>query len=573
MATFKIPNSQGQVRQNNRSDTFGELVETFSIDLNRKFGKIFPSKKLNVIMDEDGQLNGGIPSTFAIFDDKYWVLTDDNPHYCSLSDDPTDSTNWTEYTAATSAIARDSDLVVFDDLLLISDGVDDIYSINTSLTFSNNWDTGKFTGLTDATQMHVHRGGQETLFVANGNEVKYYNTTGGQYTVSLQSDLTVSCINSGVNAVWVGTESNSDGNAYVYEIYVGEVINVLDASGAVADTTPAARNAYKVEGTKVMSMEVIDNVPYIVTEKGNIQAFNGAGFTTVASFPFANTTEVISKDSVHPKGMKLHNDSIFINIATERRASTQTDYATGNPSGIWEYNRITGQLHHRFAFVTDDIYYGAQEMDWAQSGGIMIIDNEYGLLLAAGKIEGDSAAVFADSGSYYGYFKTKEIETGSVQDSFNKVYAMAKTMASGESVSVKYRKEKKDSVFCDGVPLATNKFNTTDDISAITADSDGTYHWEVVDIHTGHTAQVTDVTKSTGTYTVTVDSSEYSLGVAGRYEFQNWTKISGTYTSEEGEYKDWGGFGVNPWMQFKVTLNGEVEMRRFTVKTDNKNEV
>lgn len=564
MSTFQIPNTKGQTRQNNRSDTFGELMETFNIDLNRKFGKIFPSKKLVKVLDEDTHLDEGDVVAFEFYSGDYYLATDGDL-YRSTSGDPTDPDNWSEVTQITTTLSRGTDLVVFGGLLLMS--VDnDVMSWNGS-TFDNNWwnDLSGSPTLSDATQMHVHRGGQETLFVLNGNKVHYYNSTAGFSTVTLQTDFVATCVTSGVNAIWVGVESESGSNAYVYEIYIGETDSF---------STPIARNAYKIEGTKVMSIEVVDNIPYIITEKGNIQAFNGAGFSTVASFPFANTTEVINKSAVHPKGMKLHNDSLLINIATERRSQNQTDYVEGCPSGIWEFNRITGQLHHRFAFADTDTDKGATETDGSNSGPIFIIDNEYGLLFAAGENDasGSTSGMYADIGSQYGYFKTVEINSDTIQDAYERVYAKAKTMADGESIELKYRTRKLDSVFCDGAMLGTTQFNTTDDISAITADENGTYNWEVTDIHSGRFAQVTNVVKNASTYEVFVDTPIGTDGDTNRFEFQNWTDSTETYTSDDGEVKSWGEFGVNPWIQFKAILNGAIELRQFMSKGNSKQE-
>lgn len=574
MATYKIPNSQGQIRQNNRSETFGELLETFNIDLNKKFGKINTSKKLLKVLDEDTDLGSDNVEALTIYDDDYYLATDSDLFTCAGTDDPTDSSNWSEVTEITSALSTKTDLAVFGGLLLMTSG-GNIFSWD-GATFDNDWDNGKISSISDASQMYVHRGGQETLFVLDENVVRYYNATAGTKTITLQDDLTATCVTGGVNAVWVGTQSSSGSNAYVYEIYTGEVLNVTDENGVVVDTIPVARNAYKVEGTTVMSIEVVDNIPHIVTEKGNLQAFNGAGFSTVTSFPFANTTETISKNAVHPKGMKLHNDSLFINIATERRATTLTDYVPDCPSGVWEYNRITGQLNHRFGFVDSDSDNGALEINNAINGPIQIIDNEYALMLVGaevGAISSNTSGMFADTGSQWGYFKTVEMESGTVQDAFERLYIKAKTLASGESITVKYRSTKKDSVFCDGAYAETGKFNTTDDISAITANSDGTYDWDVTDIHTGLTAHVTNISQSSSTYEIETDGTVGTIGEQGRIEFQNWTNVSDSYTTDDGEVKSWGSFGTAPWIQFKVILNGAIELRQFLLKSNSKQEV
>lgn len=554
MAIFTIPSSRNEIRQNGRSD-YGEFVESFGIDLNQKFGKIFTSKKLVKVLDEDTDLGGNFPIAIEKYKDRFYLLTDDDL-YRVLSGDPTVTANWSEVTEITSTTNSDSDLVVFDGKLLISRG-GDIFSWD-GTTFANNWDSGRLTSLSNVTQMHVHRGGQETLFLLDENTVKYYNSSAGQSTVTLQADLTANCVTSGVNAIWVGTVSDSGASAYVYEIYVGEQI----------DAAPVARNAYKVEGTAVMAIEVIDNVPYIVTEKGNIQAFNGVGFSTVASFPFANTTEVLNLDAVHPNGMKLHNDSLYINLRTDLRDSDE-DYAVNTPSGIWEFNRITGQLTHRFGFVNDANDKGILHMNDVFSGALYIMDNQYGLLLAAGE-SGKSTAtsgLYADTGSSYGYFITGEINSGTVEDAYESVYTKAKTLADGESIEIKYRTEKFDREFADMAAARTNVINTTDTLTNVAVG------WEVTDIHTGKTAHITAIDTTSGTTSLTLDRDIATKGAIFRAVFHNWTLVADTYTRADGEVKRNGGFGTNPWIQFKVILDGDIEMREFRVKSNSKAEV
>ena len=577
MATFTIPNSQGQTRQNNRSETFGEILESFNLDLNKKLGKINTSKKLLKVLDEDTDLQNSSPVAFEFYKNAYYLLTDDELYRCSGSADPTVTDNWNEVTAMNASISSNSDMVVFDDLLLISNGGTSIYSFDGS-TFENDYSTGKFTRTdADFAQMHVFRGDGDWLFVANNNKVQYYNTAQGEFIITLQPDQEVTGFCSGVSRVWAGTKSTSNSNAFVYEILPGAVSTRLDATGGTVASVPATENAFEVEGEAVMSIDVLNGLPHIVTEQGNLQAFNGAGFTTVAVFPFANTTETIKTSAVHPKGMRAHNNSLFINISTERRAETLTDYVPNCPSGVWEYNSLTQQMHHRFAFVDVDTNNGALETNDALIGPITILDNEYALLLAGAQQATSTGAgqsgMFADIGSQYGWFKTIEIESGSVDDAFEAVYAKAKTMADGESVVVKYRTVKKDSVFATGALANGTTFNTTDDLSAITANADGEYDWELTDIHTGRVAQVLAITQSTSTYSVTLDQSIGSASTQVRAEFQNWTQSSTSYLPEDGEIKQLGGFGINPWVQLKVYLDGAIEMRQLMVKSNTKHGV
>ena len=73
MSTQTIPNSQGQIRQTITSDTNGEIVESFNLNLNKKEGKIFVSERMD-------KLFGGVVAqradirAFALYKAEYYAL-------------------------------------------------------------------------------------------------------------------------------------------------------------------------------------------------------------------------------------------------------------------------------------------------------------------------------------------------------------------------------------------------------------------------------------------------------------------------------------------------------------------
>lgn len=567
MAIYTIPDSIKRIVTKSRYDTDG--IQTFNLDLTSKLDKIQVSKQLTKVLDEDTDLAGSVPVAFEIYKNQYYVLTDDDPYVCDVANDPTDSNNWSELLAVSSAVSSTSDLAVFNDLLLISNGGAAIYSWN-GTSFSSSWSSGKLTtsGATFS-QMYVWKGDGEWLFVANNNKVHYYSATAGEFIVTLPDDLEVVGFSGGVSRVWVATRSTTDQNAYVYEIIPGRVYNVTDANGAEVDTVPLPENAYEVEGSAAMSISVIDNAPYIVTDTGNIQAFNGAGFTTVASFPFANTTELVDNTAVHPKGMQAHNQSIYINISTDRAAIG--DYPVDTPSGVWEFNRETGQLYHRFAFAEASGDYGWRETNVSLVGPLMITNNQYSFLFASGRreaasITGQKSGLFIDTVATYGYFITPEIMSGTVVDAWESVYQKAKTLSGSEKIRLKYRTVKKDRVLLNGAYASATVINTTADLGDVAVG------WEVTDYLTGKTAHITAIDVSTTTQ-ITLDTAIGTAAVNTRFEFNNWSLVPEAYTSDDGEVKRDGDFGSSPWIQFKVELVGDIEYRQFICKSNSKEEV
>lgn len=574
MILYQLPNNKGQIRQSNRGDVFGEIVSSFNLDYTSSPGKLKVSKKLEKVLSYSDLGNKYIQDIISNNDTRY-AATNGAVYKCLLDDDPTDSGNWSQETLVTDTLDQyTTTLEIFDGDLLISDQ-GDIHKL--SSTYDNNWWTGTVSGTALDTNemhyMHVHRGGQETLFVTDAENIRYYNATAGHSAISIDSSLTSYCIGSGVNSVWVGTLSMGGESAYVYECYVGEQI------GGV----PVARNAYKIDARGVFAIAVYQNIPYIVTETGVIQAFDGYGFRTVAEFPFAakykklfgvkpSTIYPTNARPVSPKGMKVIGDSIFIYI----KMATDTTYINideKSPSGIWEYNLKTGNLTHRFAPADSTDQIGQTKLP--ACGPIYSDPGQEAFLLAGG-----GSVAHTDSGLFAvaetdsnGYFVTPEISSGGVKDYFNKLTIKAKTPASGEKIVFKYRTSTNTNYpQYNGITwTGATTFTTTD--TSFTNVSVGD-EIEVVDGYgAGKLAHVTNISYSNPTYTVTIDESIGSNTETSDVRVDNWTKLTTEYDDTSGEYKEIAVGVSAPWIQFKVSLIGSIELRSVVLSSNVKNHV
>lgn len=583
MATDTIPNSQGQIRQFNRGDTQGELWATFNCDLSSNLGKIKTSKKLEKVLDSALDLGDDFIQAFEIYSNRYYLATDSDVYQCLLTDDPTVTENWTkEARIAGQSDDFSTDMTVFNSLLLIS--VDtDMISWDGTVDDTDWWTTVPIGGDTGAPlepnyphMMNVHRGGTETLFVTDRNRVRYANEGAGHSTITLQEDLVASCVASGVNATWVGTYSESGSRAYVYEIHVGEQIG-----GAAV-----ARNAFEVEGRAVLSIEVINNVPYIITETGNLQAFNGAGFSTVASFPFAYTQEVLSGvrpgavigssnlRPIHPRGMRVHNENLYINLNStgSETATTAGDFPDRTFSGIWEYSKESG-LTHRNAFAESSAQNGALTGD--RSGPILILDNPETFLLAAGEPTDGTNGMYAESDtSNIGFFITPEYESGTITDTFKSAYCKVKQMTGNENITLKYRflksknqVGKKTREFADITFAETNVINTSDTLDNVEVGDEVTF---ITGAHAGNMVHITKIDAGTIVTSITIDTDIGTVGDSVRVVFENWKLHPESYTSKQGEVNEFGVGEVSPWIQYKVVLDGDIEFRQFMSKTNAK---
>jgi hypothetical protein len=591
MSTFYIPNSQGQIRQSNNGDAMGELWGTFNIDTTSNAGKMKVSKVLrgaaaDTVMDNDEV------GTFSVFNNSIWAFGAGRRWNWEASRNPREALG----TSSTASFAgRNSDSVVFDGKLLISTSTN-IASTSNGVSFDDDWWTTVVSGTALQTAnphiMEVLQKGRETLFVTDENRVRYYNTTAGHSTVTLPTQFVACCLAPDYQAMWVGTYNNQ-GKAQMFEIYVGETI----------DSTPVYRNSYDVEGTAVLSVDVIDGIPWIVTNYGHIQTFNGRAFVTVASFPFAYDGVAIDGNSVgeidfensrrgiHPKGMRRYNKSLLININTNNQliddlAANPDDnddvfenivVNERSPSGIWEYNTETGSLNHRYSLTNGGKNYTTTAKGYhrqLEAGPILVIDNQYTRLLTAGRVDSATTEIFVEDPdiSPLGYFITPEITAQTVQEAWDKVVLKTDTLEAGESIEVKYRTRKRTGYpkYTEANWIGTNSFVSTSDCSMVEIGDEV----EIIDGYgAGLIAHVTDITTSSTTYTFTLDTAIGLNSETSNVRFQNWTKIDVTYDENDGEFKVVGITETNPWIQFKVVLNGAITVRQFISKGNSKTEL
>lgn len=570
MTTFKIPNSQGQIRTNYQSDKYGELWETFGVSLKNE-GKIQTTRKLLKTKDVNDDTNFGDVVGLATFGSRHYAFTASGSgkeiYRCSVLEDPTVEANWIKYNS-NGQFSDETDTAVFGGLLLASTATD-IFSTTGSADTTNWWtSTVSGTALTTGKPhvLKVLRGGQETLFVTDGNKVRYYNSTAGHSVVTLQSDLTASTMDRGRDSMWVGTHTESNENALVYEIYVGEQL----------DGTPVARYAFEVEGRAVLWLKVVDGVPYVLTDKGHIQMFNGAGFQTVRSLPFAFTNETLDgvraggvddnplNRPVHHAGADVDNQSVFFLMNTKEYGVDSVP--TRCFSGVWEFDTQTRQLNHRASLVETTAQNGSPLL--TESGPLMVINNSETMYLAGGEINGQDNGLFTETESRYGFITTTEIDSGTVQDAFEAQYIKAKTLTGDDSIQLKYRISKRDREVLSGAWASETQFNTEDTTQVAVGDEitilSGT--------NNGYSAHVTEINTSDTTTQITVDTAIGTTDEASIVETTNFLKYNETYTSSDGEFKKYGVAETNTWAQYKLILDGDVELREFISKGTAKTE-
>ena len=135
----------------------------------------------------------------------------------------------------------------------------------------------------------------------------------------------------------------------------------------------------------------------------------------------------------------------------------QDPYPKDTTSGVYEYNTITKQLHHRFC------YSQAKLLNF--TGPLMIVDSPYTLLMAGSEINDATAGLYMESAEYFGYIITPEINSKTIQDAMEAQYIKAKTLSDSDTIELKYRVVKKDKQFFSYTLAKVNVLNTTDDVT------------------------------------------------------------------------------------------------------------
>ena len=581
MATFTIPN-QGLIRQNNTSDYGGELFSTYNIDLISNKGKILTTKKLNQIYDARGDFADA--STFSdllVWNGTYYALTEDD-----LWKNLDLEGAWSVISGGASSVF--ATMCVFDGQIRVVDTTD-IRRYDGS-TMYDNWWTSTLSGTALTSNVpHITatvQSQKETFYVTDGSVVRYYEK-GAASTQNVQLDAAVEacCLAPALDgSMWVGTFYENDQPTYVYQIYTNEQVG----------GTAVYRQAYQIDGSAVLAMWVKDNTPYIITEKGAIQAFNGVGFTTVNRFPFTFGTRHLDgidpgliqssnrSRPIHPRGVKLVRDVAFININT---GNFNDNFAINSRthSGVWTFDHTTNELVHYASYSDTNAVNGSFYAE--NSAPLLILDSSEAEVLVAGSptfASGLTNAGLYTFGTEYanGMFVTSEITSETVKEAYEAVYHKA-TLYDNAEIYTLYRTTKRDTLRWEANWTSANTFVTTANLSELAV---GDLVLVSSEYASGAWSVVKSIQSSATTYTVELLHDVGATGETSQMFSDNFKLIGfdtdtlvydtqNTFTSADGELKALSPNITAPWIQYMVIMEGRVEYRQFIAHGTAKNVV
>lgn len=570
MSIFRIPNAEGRVRQLNLNDTSGEFWATRNLDLHTNPGKMKLARPFKQVAT-DADVGSDDIEAFAILGSNAYAVASGG-----LYRDESPFENWSVVVNAVNN-GSNRDMVVFHGVLAISTG-NNVDSFNGTTKTSGWWTARGNPSLTDGMPhiLEVIRIGAETLAVTDGNQVHAY--TGGiasgailSTTVDLDEQYVATCIKSAIRNVWIGTYTEDGEQAYVFE-WDGVSTNYTES--------------FPVGAKAVLAMELIDNVPLIVTERGEIKIFNNAGFTTVAQFPFAMEpvfadgveTGLIQSNNlarpIHPKGMRRSGNTVFIYANFEDVNSVDYDLKKRTPSGVWTLDLTTWSLNHLGSQGNESIF--------STSSPLMTINDRAGRIFIAGRTSESLNGIWmedldADSMNY-GYAVTSEVEAEGIQEVFNETITKA-LLGADDNIMLKYRTRGDillPAVYPNCVWASTTQFNTDEDLSYIKTRFDNGEHDEIevmLGAGAGRLAHITGMVANSSTYEVTIDEAIGVVAEESTIRFDNFKKVPTTMSIADLEVLRLGIGDNTSWAQFKIALSGKAgnpTIRSFTMSTNTK---
>jgi hypothetical protein len=337
-------------KQTNESDRSGEIWASRNVTMDeagvaslslRSIG-VFNSEANNATEGLLGDANlggswGGLVTPFAtVTGGDIYVHTDNNDF---VVDGSFEGTPVTEDTGAPSSSAHGG----------VAAWQGEVYVGGTSTvhsrTSAGTW-TSRITGLTSGVARPLKvLNFVDNIAVGDGSTVKTYSAAHAlQYTCSVPSNHETTCIESTNSELFFGTK-NYKGKAMVARW------------GAAANSGPD--DVYPIDATEVRSIRVFGGVPVITTNKGQVLAFNGAGFSPIANWPVFSSRLRLGQNSAVAGGLVEDGDILLASVDTE---TAEDFYLPDSPSGIHCYDPNVG-LYHRYSFT------GARRQQLAVSSG------------------------------------------------------------------------------------------------------------------------------------------------------------------------------------------------------------
>jgi hypothetical protein len=577
---IQVPSEKKQLVQANTSDTLGNVLSSFNLDLVENSGNIRLGSRM--LLNTNGL--DGCPVAFRwwrqVSDDKIFAIAGTKVYSGGAGTGgafPNTALTADGTTLTPTNLSSDySDMAVFNGNIYASSGSTTLYYMDDGST----WRT--ITSFGSSSQVHMLCPFGDRLYMTDlQSRVISINTsnvgvTSGQYTINLgNSDSNViTFIRASASRIWIGTVNTRGGVGHIYEW-----------DGTSAQTT----RTYTLESSGALSCVIKDDIPYVMDTDGNLLAWSGGSFkrlTTLKTDPriFYNSLRTRNDRWIHPNGMAIVRNRI--NVLIDSRLSTNgTPTLEKTPSGIWEYDPNIG-LYHKYSLglaKSSDTITDFGQSRLSRAGGLMEINqpgsssSRNGTFMAGATYYTNASST--SSGAFYddqnetkqkaGYIVTTKLPASKISDVWQYVWAVyEKLLTSTDKMVVKWRVD--DATPSEGTITWTSTTTFTVPNSSVVVSNywtEGTgMEVEVVQgLGAGKCAHITNAVNNAGTWTVTVDETFTGATGTSIARFQNWTK-AGVIADQTTRYAKFAlpTSANSPWIEVKAwmlfTGDGELGM-------------
>lgn len=552
--------------QVNKGDVSGTVWSTKNIDPDFNPGKVNISKYFGYSTNTDDQANLELPAagfafTAAFATDRYFAVADDRV-WESASTNPDSS--WSEVSGTPTDCDLNSDIIAFNAKIYVATQ-NNLKSYDGS-SFAN------ITGGIDATahSMCIYK---NRLYVSSNSEKVYSMDTAE--TLSKTSSNTIDLNDTtGENQLITKIASVSNG-IWIATVYTdkagGEVIFWDGVTANVAD-----KRFQMPRG--ILSLVIKNDRPYVIDSLGRLQVFDGTTFVEIARLPIKteslnNFNENDNNRFIHPNGMILVNDEIYVLVSNKINDTTQ-DPIEQMGSGVWAYNENYG-FYLKYTFGNVDILtatptvtdFGTTELSQVgalfasdATGGTTVDVNHQSEILAGVKYYSDATTEktafgitnVANDVKKGGYLITAQLRAEQFDEIWQEIVAAYdKFKNSTDRIIVKYRTSEDTPLYATGKWSSDTLLRSTDDLSTVENDDE-------VEILRGTGSGVcAHITSITGTYRLQLDYNPLS-GMTGtcRFRVQKWQKIGTADTTDDYMLRKTLDAKPGAWVQFKVFMVG-----------------
>jgi len=326
--------------QPNEGDLLGDLVQTRNIDFDNKGILQLAKRTFSFIADTGGSFDEVKSIVYNAKDedrdggsDPYDVITSTN-----LFNFPNDLLDWNvnnhvDNNASVPTGNSDSDGVMWQEDWYVTDNTDIFKK-----TGASTWAT--ITSTIGGTSLHplcVYQSAN-LLLVGDGNELGQV-TAAGTYSVAVTLPLQheIVSIRYHNDRIYIGTETTDGSEAYMF---------IWGGSGTVADA------GFPVGGSSCATIAVYKDQIYIINNFGELQRFNGGGFTRAGRLPFSFKKKPWDTSLKNRSAVQVR-DNLIVNLYSDIKSSTNYKkgdlfYDIDTPSGLWCFNHDNG-FYHRYA--------------------------------------------------------------------------------------------------------------------------------------------------------------------------------------------------------------------------------